>query len=141
MKIVKTERICFLFLQNLKQTLTCTNYKSIQSICMRKNYKTSKHQNKIHILQKKYAKIINNLKLSWNKKKNRFVYLKWRIFNKIWIRIRMLKNWVLWWLNLLWEVEFCWDWGEGVTICYKKKKHDEEEEIGEGRPGGSIARS
>ena len=35
---------------------------------MRKNYKTSKHPNKIHILHK-YAKTINILKLSSNKKK------------------------------------------------------------------------
>ena len=34
---------------------------------MRKNYKTSKHPNKIHILQK-YAKKINILKLNSNKK-------------------------------------------------------------------------
>ena len=36
---------------------------------MRKNYKTSKHPNKIHILQKYTKKKINILNLSSNKKK------------------------------------------------------------------------
>jgi len=39
-------------LQNLKQTLTSTNLKFIQQICMRKNYQISKHPNKKHLLQK-----------------------------------------------------------------------------------------
>jgi hypothetical protein len=34
-----------IILQNLKQTLTCTNHKFIQQICMRKNYKTTPKQN------------------------------------------------------------------------------------------------
>ena len=49
---------------------------------MRKNYKTSKHPNKIHILQK-ICKKINILKLISNKKNDKSAYLKWRILNKI----------------------------------------------------------
>jgi hypothetical protein len=49
---------------------------------MGKNYKISKHPIKIHILQK-YAIKINILKLSSNKKKSSFAYLKWAILNKI----------------------------------------------------------
>jgi hypothetical protein len=45
----------YIILQNLKQTLRCTNHKSIQQTYMRKYYKTSKHPNKINIL-KKYEK-------------------------------------------------------------------------------------
>jgi len=56
-----------IILQNLKQTLSCTNHIFIQQISMRKNYKTSKHQNKIYI-QQKYAIKINILKLILNKK-------------------------------------------------------------------------
>jgi hypothetical protein len=91
-----------------KQTLTCTNHKSIQQIYKQVNTK------KIHILHKYAKKKINILKLSSNIyiKKGRFAYLKWRILNKIWIRTRMLTNRVLWWSDLLWEVELCWDWGE-----------------------------
>ena len=45
-------------LQNLKQTITCINHKFIQQNCIRKkNYKTSKHSNKIHILQKHRKKL------------------------------------------------------------------------------------
>ena len=51
-------------------------------MCLRKNYKTSKHPKKIHILQK-YTKKINILKLCSNKKKGRFAYLRWRMLNKI----------------------------------------------------------
>jgi hypothetical protein len=49
---------------------------------MEKAIKTSKHRNKIHILQK-YAIKINILKLSSNKKMDNFTYLKLRILNKI----------------------------------------------------------
>jgi hypothetical protein len=45
----------YIILQNLKQTLRCTNCKSIQQTYMIKYYKTSKHPNKINIL-KKYEK-------------------------------------------------------------------------------------
>jgi len=41
-----------IILQNLKQTITCINHKSIHQNCIRKNYKTTKHSDKIHILQK-----------------------------------------------------------------------------------------
>ena len=51
-----------------------------------KNYKTSKHKNKLHILQK-YAIKINILKLSSNKKIKIFAYLMWIILKKYWIRI------------------------------------------------------
>jgi hypothetical protein len=67
---------------------------------MVKSYKTSKHPNKIHILQK-YAIKINILKLSSNKKKmDSFAYLKWGILDKIWIKTEMLANWVLEWLDI-----------------------------------------
>jgi hypothetical protein len=55
-------------LQHLKQTITCTNHKFIQQICMRKKYKTSKHPKNIYI-KKKVWKKINIFKLSSNKKK------------------------------------------------------------------------
>ena len=51
----------------IKSTLIYTNYTFIQQIFKGKNYKTSKHQNKIHILQNYIVKI-NILKLSSNKK-------------------------------------------------------------------------
>jgi hypothetical protein len=54
--------------------LTYTIYIFIQQISIEKNYKTSKHPNKIHKLQKHVIKI-NILKLSSNKKMNSFVYL------------------------------------------------------------------
>jgi len=38
-----------IILQNLKQTLSCTNHIFIQQISMRKNYKTSKQPKKIYI--------------------------------------------------------------------------------------------
>ena len=41
----------YITLQKLKQTLRCTNRKSIQQTYMRKYYKTSKHLNKINILK------------------------------------------------------------------------------------------
>jgi hypothetical protein len=49
---------------------------------MEKSYKTSKHINKLHILQK-YAIRINILKLSSNKKWVLFFYLMWGILKKI----------------------------------------------------------
>jgi len=45
------------------------------------------------------------------KKRGKFAYLRWRILNKISIKTWMLKNRVLLWLEKLWEVELCWDWG------------------------------
>jgi hypothetical protein len=54
---------------------------------MKKKYKTTKHPNKVHKLQKIYKKN-QHLKLISNKKKGRFAYLKWRILNKT----RMLTN-------------------------------------------------
>jgi hypothetical protein len=47
---------------------------------MRKNYKTSKHPNKIHIIQK-YAKKLT-FKNCVQIKKGRFAYLRWKIRNK-----------------------------------------------------------
>ena len=50
---------------------------------MRKNYKISKHPNKIHILQK-ICKKNKHFKIKFKlKKKDTFAYLKWRILNKI----------------------------------------------------------
>jgi hypothetical protein len=65
---------------------------------MRKNYKTSKHPNKIHIIQK-YAKQLT-FKNCVQIKKGRFAYLRWKIRNKI-CKTRMLTNRVLWWPDLL----------------------------------------
>jgi len=45
-----------------KQTLIFTNYKSIQQVCLRKNYKTSKHLNKMQYYKYMHKKI-NILKL------------------------------------------------------------------------------
>jgi len=42
------------------------------------------------------------------------------MLNKIWIRIQMLTNWVFWWLDLLWEVELCWEWARGDCLLQKK---------------------
>jgi len=87
----------------------------------KKKNKTSKHPNKIHILQKicnknQHFKIVFKLK-----KNGRFAYLKWRIFNKISIRTRMLINRVLWWLKILWEVKLYWDWEGGVAVLLQRK--------------------
>jgi hypothetical protein len=50
---------------------------------MGKSYNTSKHTNKLHILQK-YAIKINILKLSLNiKKMDNFAYLMWIVLKKI----------------------------------------------------------
>jgi hypothetical protein len=51
---------------------------------MRKNYKISKHPNKIHILQK-YEKKLTFKNCVQIKKVDlrRFTYLRWRILNKI----------------------------------------------------------
>ena len=49
---------------------------------MRKNYKISKHPNKIYILQK-YKKKITFINCVRIKKKGRFAYLRWRILNQI----------------------------------------------------------
>jgi hypothetical protein len=71
-------------------------------------------------------------------KKDRFAYLRWRIFNKILIKTWMLINWVLWWSNLLWEIELYWDGGwlfVAKTKCTRKK-----EKWGRGK-GGLIVRS
>jgi hypothetical protein len=38
--------------KNLIQTLTCTNHTFIQQIYIEKNYKTSKHTNKLYTLHK-----------------------------------------------------------------------------------------
>jgi hypothetical protein len=76
-------------------------------------------------------KQISILKLCSNKKKGRSSYLKWRILNKIWIRTRMLTNRVLWWLEKLWEVELCWDWGGEGWLFVVKKMDKEEVEMGE----------
>jgi hypothetical protein len=51
-----------------------------------------------------------------------------------------MTNLVLWWPNLLWEVELCWDWEEGSGCLLLKKMNKKEGEMGEGR-GGSIAMS
>jgi hypothetical protein len=42
------------------------------------------------------------------------------MLNKIWIRIQMLTNWMFWWLDLLWEVELCWEWARGDCLLQKK---------------------
>jgi hypothetical protein len=68
-------------LQHLKQTITCTNHKFIQQICMRKKYKTSKHPKNIYI-QKKYEKKLTFLNWVQIKKNDRFSFLKSSIKNK-----------------------------------------------------------
>jgi hypothetical protein len=44
-----------------------------------------------------------------NFKKGRFAYLRWKIYNKISIRTRLLSNKVLLWLEKLWKDVLCWD--------------------------------
>jgi len=66
------------------------------------------------------------------KKNDRFAYLRWRILNKILIRTQMLTKLVLWWPNLLWEVELCCDWWG-----FKKKYTRKKEKWGRGEEGRS----
>jgi hypothetical protein len=91
---------------------------------MRKNYKIIKHPNKIHILKEIHKKI-NILKLSSNKKNDRFAYLKWRIFNKIWVSVVVIGFIMGGWIVFRLE--------GGVTVCCRKKKHKKEGEMGEGK--------
>ena len=39
---------------------------------------------------------------------------------------------MLWWPDLLLEIELCGDWGGGAAVCAKKKMYKKEGEMGEG---------